>query len=306
MLLALLLAIGCGRSYEEQRRISREERARQAREDSAALKIGVTPTLDCLPLYVAKEEALFDTAKADIRLKYYSSMIDSEAALRKGRVEGVVTDLVRCAFVKADGIPLRYITSTNLQWQLIGNRKSRIKSTKQLTDKMVAMTRHSAVDMLLDRYADSAKLNRNFVLCIQVNDPNIRLQMLQNNELDALFFAEPQATTARMFKNTVMEESQKLDIEMGVVAFRGDVMDGNRRKQIEAMIEGYNRAVEEINKNGVRHYAEIIAKNMKADAKTIARLPDIKFKKVAAPRQKDIDMAEAYMERKKVEDGRIQ
>ena len=305
IIITLSLALGCGRSYEEQQRISREERARLAREDSAALKIGVTPSLDCLPLYVAKEEMFFDTAKADIRLKYYSSQLDSEAALRKGRVEGTVTDLVRCAFMKDDGIPLRYVTSTNLQWQLIGNRKSRIKTAKQMADKMVAMTRHSALDMLLEIIADSAKLNKDFVLCIQVNDPNIRLQMLQNNELDALFFAEPQATTARLFKNAVIAESSKMDFQMGVVAFRGNILDGNRQKQIEVFIEGYNRAVEEINKNGVKHYAELIMKNMKADAKTIAALPDIKYKKVEAPRQKDIERAEAYCQKKRSDDSRI-
>ena len=38
------------------------------KEDSLAFKVGVLPTLDCLPMYVAKEQCLFDTAKADIRL----------------------------------------------------------------------------------------------------------------------------------------------------------------------------------------------------------------------------------------------
>ena len=93
--LAIVLLASCSESYEEKQRISRAERARLAKEDSAALKIGVLPTMDCLPLYVAKERRLFDTLGVDIRLKPYTSQIDCDAALLKGRIEGTVTDLVK-------------------------------------------------------------------------------------------------------------------------------------------------------------------------------------------------------------------
>lgn len=77
----ILILSACGQSYEEARRISKAEHDRKMKEDSLALKIGVLPTLDCLPLYVAKEQCLFDTAKADIRLKPFMSQIDCDAAL---------------------------------------------------------------------------------------------------------------------------------------------------------------------------------------------------------------------------------
>ena len=63
----ICLVAGCGQSYEETKRISRAERLRQQKADSAALKIAVLPTLDCLPLYLAKDHQLFDTV-VDIRL----------------------------------------------------------------------------------------------------------------------------------------------------------------------------------------------------------------------------------------------
>jgi NitT/TauT family transport system substrate-binding protein len=299
----MLLVIGCGQSYEEQQRISRAERIRLAKEDSAALKIAVAPTMDCLPLYVAKDEMLFDTAKADIRLKFFTSHIDGEAALLKGRVEGMVSDLVRCERVKSLNIPLRYVTSTNLSWQLFANRKSRIKSVSQLGDKLVAMTRFSALDMFTDRLVDSAKIKSDFVLRIQINDPNVRFQMLQNNELDAIFFPEPQATGARMYKNPVLADTEKMDIRMGVIAFRGNILDGNRQKQLEEFVAGYNRAVDEINKNGVKHYAGIIKKYMKVDGRVVSRLPDITFKKMEPPRLKDVEMASEYWKKKQLTDN---
>ena len=71
---AVAFMSACGNSYQESKRLSRLERQRLAKEDSAALKIAVMPTLDCLPLYVAREYKWFCDGKTDIRLKYFSRM----------------------------------------------------------------------------------------------------------------------------------------------------------------------------------------------------------------------------------------
>ena len=81
LLLLVSMLIACGPSYEESRRIGKAEKDRLRREDSLALKVGVLPTLDCLPFYVAKEYCLFDSFKADVRLKTYRKQIDCDEAL---------------------------------------------------------------------------------------------------------------------------------------------------------------------------------------------------------------------------------
>ena len=97
ILAGMTLVVSCGNSYQEQKRLSRMEKIKLAKEDSAALKIAVMPTLDCLPLFVARQYKWFCDGKTDIRLKYYSSQIDCDTAILNGRVEGAVSDLVRVA-----------------------------------------------------------------------------------------------------------------------------------------------------------------------------------------------------------------
>ena len=53
-MLALCLLVGCGKSYEEQKRITKAERDRLHQEDLRALHVAVLPTLDCMPLLVEK------------------------------------------------------------------------------------------------------------------------------------------------------------------------------------------------------------------------------------------------------------
>ena len=288
ILLAMLVA-SCGNSYEEQQRLSREERDRLHREDSLALKVAVMPTLDCLPLFVAKECEIYDTARLDLRLRYFTAQMDCDTAVVGRSVEGFVSDLVRTERLKHEGTPLEYISSTNAYWQLFTNYKARIKRIDQLGDKMVAMTRFSATDFLTDIAISGVKTS-SIVFRIQVNDVNVRLAMLLNNEMDAMWLTEPQATAARIAGNYPIFDSRDRKLQLGVLAFRSDVMnDKQRKRQIEAMIEAYNAACDSLNIYGVAHYSDVLRKYYKVSDKVVAALPRLEFKHIAKPRQSDID-----------------
>ena len=295
----LVLLVGCGQSYEETKRLSREQRLRLAREDSAALKVAVMPTLDCLPIFIAKDHQMFDTA-VDIRLKRFTAQMDCDTALMRGRVEGSVTDLVRAERMKKLGDSLTYFSATNAYWLLISNRQARITQLKHLDDKMLAMTRYSVTDLLGDLAVDSAKLQPERVFRIQVNDVNIRLKMLENNEMDAMLLTEPQATQALLQKHKVILDTRKEDIQMGAIVFRGKGMDDqNRKKQMAAFLKGYNEACDSINHYGVRHYRDVIKKYYTVSKQALNALPDsLKFMHATPPRQKDIERAQKWLLKK--------
>lgn len=296
----LLLLVACGQSYEETKRLNRQQRRETMRRDSAALKIAVMPTLDCLPLYVAEQEQLFDTLNGGVRLKPYKAQIDCDTALQRQRVEGSVTDLVRALRIARGGTPLRYVAATNAYWQLITNKNARIRQLKQLDDKMVAMTRFSATDLLCDLVVDSVQLKEEHLFRVQINDLDVRMQMLQNNEMDAFFFPEPQATMARLAKNPVVLDTRKLDILLGVIAFRErEMRRPERHKQLDLFVNAYNAACDSINKKGIRHYRDLVSKKCGVTLAVVDSLPKgIKFQHAIGPRQQDIDRVEKWLNRK--------
>lgn len=293
------LIVGCGQSYEETKRLNQAQRLKLFREDSAALKVAVMPTLDCLPVFVAKERQLFDTA-VDIRLKQFTAQMDCDTALMLNRVEGSVSDLVRAERMMKSGVPIKYWASTNAYWLLISNRQQRINDLKHLDDKMVAMTRYSVTDLLSDMVVDSAKLKPERVFRIQINDVNVRLKMLENNEMDALLVTEPYATQAILAKNKVLFDTRKSDMQMGVFVFRTEGMDDkNRQHQMKVFQEGYNEACDSINKYGVRNYRDVIRKYCVVTEQTLKNLPDtLKFQHAAPPRQVDIERAQKWLSKK--------
>ena len=293
---AVAFMSACGNSYQESKRLSRLERQRLAKEDSAALKIAVMPTLDCLPLYVAREYKWFCDGKTDIRLKYFTSQIDCDTAILNGRVEGAVSDLVRVARMNKSGAKVKPQIATAAYWQLLTNRNSRIRQLNQLDDKMVAMTRYSVTDMLPDHVVDSAKLKSERVFKVQINDVNVRLQMMLNNEMDAMFVTEPQATLARLAKHKVLLDTRKMNWHMGVIAFREKPMkDVDRKRQYEVFVKAYNQACDSINKNGIARYAHLMEKYCRTRSAVLDSIPKTKFPHAVGPREKDVLRAEKYI-----------
>lgn len=293
------LTLSCGKSYEERKRLNRLERLRLAREDSAAFKVAILPTLDCLPVFVAKRHQLYDTARIDLRLKAYSAQMDCDTALMNGRVEAGFSDLVRMENMRTRGTELHCLTATQAYWQLIGNRLARIRQLKQMDDKMMAMTRHSATDLLGDLAVDSARLKTERVFRVQINDVRLRLKMLENNEMDVMWLTEPQATAARMRKHHVLADSRGADIRLGALAVRQDIMDDKtRRRQIEAFCKAYNDAADSINKYGWGTYADLIMKYCAVDKKVVAALPrNLKYEHIAPPRDADVERAKKYIQK---------
>lgn len=297
LILAVLTLVSCGKSDKE---LQAERQAQKLAEREAyqkAYKIAVMPTMDCLPAYLLKDSLLYDTAKVDIRLCRFNAQMDCDTAMIGGSVQAAFSDLVRTERLKhRNKVLMHYLTDTNLNWQLIADKDSKLKQLSDLSDKIVAMTRFSGTDLLTDMVVKKAKPKYQ-VFRVQVNDVLVRLAMLQNHEIDAYWFAEPQITKALSADNNSLFNSEDAGVHLGVVA----IMDKVRRQDEEsAFAAAYDKAVEQINKNGVKYYSALIQKYMKVDESVVRALPDIKYTKIGPPRKANLLMARNFLSSGKV------
>ena len=297
LILAVLTFVSCGKSDKE---LQAERQAQKLAEREAyqkAYKIAVMPTMDCLPAYLLKDSLLYDTTKVDIRLCRFNAQMDCDTAMIGGSVQAAFSDLVRTERLKhRNKVLMHYLTDTNLNWQLIADKDSKLKQLSDLSDKIVAMTRFSGTDLLTDMAVKKAKPKYQ-VFRVQVNDVLVRLAMLQNHEIDAYWFAEPQITKALAADNNSLFNSEDAGVHLGVVA----IMDKVRRQDEEAAFAAaYDKAVEQINKNGVKYYSALIQKYMKVDESVVRALPDIKYTKIGPPRKANLLMARNFLSSGKV------
>ena len=87
---------------------------------------------------------------------------------------------------------------------------------------------------------------------------------------------------------------------MGAIVVRSKGMDDkNRKRQMDVFLKGYNEACDSINKYGVSHYKNLVMKYCKVKGEAVDTIPrNLKFSRIAKPREKDIERAQKWLSKK--------
>ena len=246
------------------------------------------PTMDCLPIFLLKDSALYNPDDIDIRLKEYTSQRDCDTAMINGRVQAAVTDLVQAEYLKEEkSAVLDYMTETNATWQLMATPASGIKQVEDLGDKVIGLAFNSVTQYFTIQVISSHSI-KNRTYGSQINDIFIRMQMLRNKQLDAVWTSEPQTTQAKILGNKEIYNSTKQDFTPGAIVF----VNAPKVEKRKAFEDAYNKAVDMINKHPIQYFAPLIKKYMRVDNKVISALPNMVYKRVTPPRQRDIIKAQ--------------
>lgn len=287
LLVAIVLLASCNQSEDEETLLDQRKKKIETIAYERAFKVGVMPTMDCLPLFVMCDSALYDTTKVDIRLKMYTSQNDCDTAIMRNKIQACVTDLVRAEYLKKKKkASLQYMTETNASWKLLVSPNSGIKSLNDLGDKVIALNESSATWYYTGRVVDIGR-PRYAVYGAAIGDVFLRLDMLLNKQMDGIWASEPQATQAKLKGNIVLYDTSADIFVPGAFVYVGK----NDPKVSRVFEKAYDRAIDLINKNSVQYYSDIIKKYMKVDDNVIKALPKMKYKHISYPRQSNINEA---------------
>ena len=280
--------MGCQVSEQDDSLIEKRKNKVKEVAYQRAFKVGVMPTMDCLPIFLLKDSALYNPDDIDIRLKEYTSQRDCDTAMINGRVQAAVTDLVQAEYLKDEkNAVLDYMTETNATWQLMATPASGIKQVEDLGDKVIGLAFNSVTQYLTIQVISSHSI-KNRTYGSQINDIFIRMQMLRNKQLDAVWTSEPQTTQAKILGNKEIYNSTKQDFTPGAIVF----VNAPKVEKRQVFEDAYNKAVDMINKHPIQYFAPLIKKYMRVDDKVISALPNMVYKRVTPPRRRDIIKAQ--------------
>ncbi|TGX83369.1 ABC transporter substrate-binding protein [Palleniella muris] len=258
---------------------SDDDKGGNADADSAkCMTVAVTPTLDCLPVYVAVETGIADELGCELGLQQQASIADCDSALVGGSAFCASTDSVRAAMLLAGmkkGVKEKYsiVRNPNCCLFLFANRKARVKKVSQLKDKMIAVDRKGADAVMAQYVLDSVKLVDDKAFLVNIHSLNVRMAMLANNTIDAAVLPEPQATVARK----VGHENLYAECSRGGKTYGAFLVEKENK---ELFVKIYNRACDSINKNGIAHYDSILVRRMSVPEKFVKDIPIIRFVKL--------------------------
>ena len=200
------------------------------------LTLGMMPTLEGLPFYIARSEGIYDSLGLDLTILPFNSANDRDAVFQTGQMDGMVTDYPSAITLQAiHHTELGFIFKNDGYLCFIVSKESRIND--QLLNKAGI------------KYTETNKP--------EISQLPLRLQMLQYNQIDASFLPDPAASIAMNSKNKSLISTQELGIEFIATAFSRKALQ-EKRKEIELLITGYNLGVNHIKMHPQSEWKQVL------------------------------------------------
>jgi NitT/TauT family transport system substrate-binding protein len=132
----------------------------------------------------------------EIKLDTFMAAMDADTAFMNNKVQLLVSDSLKARYlnsiVKRDSI--QSIITDTLRLSMMTGKPTRIKTISSLKEKIIAVTRNSALDYFADQTMDKAKIKREYLNRPQINNISLRADMLNLNQYDGAILPEPYAT----------------------------------------------------------------------------------------------------------------
>ena len=207
---------------------SNDKEATDSTAVDSSLHIAIIMTAEADSLMGMDYAKWIDSLGIDVTVDTFYSAMDADTAFLKGHAHMLMTDSVKVEYLKkvmkemsAQGADAQnekktaegkgeaakgadaqdggkdsiiVLHNSTLTLSLITTKSSRIKNIKSLKDKIIAVTRNSAVDYTADKIMTKAQMPLEALNRPQINDLKLRKQMLMLGQYDGAILPEPYAT----------------------------------------------------------------------------------------------------------------
>lgn len=236
---SLLLLYSCNNKNETKSRNDRDY-------DSLTIRLAVLPTVDCLPFYYAKEEGLFDSLGVKVKLKTYRAAMDADTAFRGTTADAIWSDMVKACIWRSQGDSVTVVMATQLDLYLMTAYSARIRQISSLKEKIIGITRNSAVDMVTDQILSRAKFLSTDLNKPQINNIKLRCYMVDQNQYDGALLPEPYASECEARGARRVIGTLELSLNLSAVIIKDSVL-ARHKEDIPKLKQAYDIAVQQLN-----------------------------------------------------------
>ena len=236
------------------------------------LTIGVLPDVDSIPIIIAQEKGLFEKEGLDVKIEHFKSAPDRESAVQAGSIDGAVSDMLSAAFLTEGGFKVAMTSMTNGSYKLLAGPA--MNGSTDIKGQSIAISTNTIIEYATDNMLAKLGLTPEEVEKTAIPQIPVRLEMLQNGQIGAATLPEPLASVAVKAGATVLDSTDNLGINPGVMLFKTDMIE-SKNAEIVAFYKAYNSAVEYLETAPVSEYADILVDvaGFPADVKDSLTLP---------------------------------
>lgn len=267
------------------------------------ITIGLMPDVDSIPFIIAQEKGFFKEEGVSVTLKPFKSAVDRDSALQSGNLDGAISDMLAENFAKAGGFDTVITSLTTGSYKMVVNKVETANSIQELKGKDVAISRNTIIEYVTDRITAEGGLAPADINKVVIPQIPTRLEMLQNGKIAAATLPEPMATIAVKNGARVINSSDKMGINPGVMLFTGTAVK-SKEKEIQAVYRAYNKAIDYLAKEPMENYMDLLIEKGGFPNSVKGALVLPQYKKPAAPKEKDVeDVVKWLMDRQLIQKG---
>lgn len=226
---------------------------------AAALKVGVLPDADSLPLLVADAEGRFAKEGVAVELVPFKTAIERDAALQSGAVDGVVSDLLAAALATQGGFEVRVTSLTDGRYGVVAAPGSGLEKASQLSGVEIGISTNTIIQYAVDSLLSKAGLPSAEIRGLAVPKIPVRMELLLTGQLKAACLPEPLLTAAQVRGARLVAASDDAGLRAGVLLFSKKAVDA-RQAELKAFYRAYAAAAAAINADQAKYRPFLVEK----------------------------------------------
>ncbi|HHT63012.1 MAG TPA: ABC transporter substrate-binding protein [Clostridia bacterium] len=286
------------------------ENVGQDKNDMGQLKIGVLPVEDTMPLLVAEKNGYFGAENLQVELIFFQSPVEHSNAMQSGELNGMVTDMIVAALLRDSGLDLR-ITSITLgvtpeegRFAIIASPESAIHKIQDLKGKSIGISYNSIIEFVTDGLLKEDGIDPSEVNKVSIPKIPVRMEMLFNNQVDAITVPDPLVTFAEFKGGRIVAQDQKKNLSQAVLLFNKKTLEENT-EAVEAFYRAYTKAVEDLN-NNPEDYKDLLIENANIPQPIAEDYQIQHYPKPQVPSEEDVNNVLEWMDQKGLLKNRLE
>ncbi|MDF2501264.1 MAG: ABC-type transporter, periplasmic subunit family 3 [Anaerosporomusa subterranea] len=263
------------------------------------ITLGIFPDVNSIPFVIAQEKGFFREEGVTVKLQAFKGAVERDSALQSGNLDGANSDILAEAFTKEGGFNTTITSLTNGSFKLVISKDVTANSIKDLKGKDVGISKNTIIEYVTDQMLAETGMNSSDINKIIIPQMPARLEMLKNGKIAAATLPEPLATIAVQNGAKVLNSTDQLGINPGIMIFTTKATK-EKSKEIQAMYNAYNKAVDYLSREPVENYIDILITKGGFPKEVKGNLVLPVYQKASAPDPKDVETVMQWLQAKQL------
>lgn len=254
--------------------------------ENKTLTIGVLPDVDSIPLILAQQKGYFEDEGVEVTIERFTSAADRDSALQAGAIDGAVSDILAAAFATQGGFEVKITSLTNGSYKMLAGPS--MENSSDIAGRSIAISTNTIIEYSTDKMLEELSLTPGDVAKTAIPQMPVRLEMLNSGQIDLATLPEPLASSAIKAGARILNNTDRLGINPGVLLFTNDAVD-NKFDELQAFYNAYNKAIDYLQQAELSDYYNILVEqsNFPEGIEDVLELPS--YTQASAPSPDDFD-----------------